>query len=87
MHDNNKYYFSEEEFDKILLDYHDSIGFTQRETHFDTLFFEKGILFKYCGRVAFRYPCIIEYCIAKKAEQDNEFLKNSNTWAEEALWA
>lgn len=74
MHLTNKYYLKSEEFDMLLNEYHSNIGFSVSETGFDKLFFDKGVLVRTELIVTFRYSCMIEYYIAKKAGQEPEFL-------------
>ena len=74
MHRTNKYYLKSEEFDMLLNEYHSTIGFSVSETGFDRLFFDKGVLVRTELIVTFRYSCMIEYYIAKKAGQEPEFL-------------
>jgi len=74
MHAMNQYYFTPEEFDELLQNYHKRIGFTVEDTHFDHLFFEKGILIKNYSGITFRYASLIEYYIAKIAKEDPKFL-------------
>lgn len=76
MDEQNKFYLSSEEFDSILLSYHADKGFSISETGFDSLFFKKGVLIRTELIVTFRYTCMIEYYLAKKAEQSPEFLKH-----------
>ena len=74
MHKNNRFYLSIDEFEELLSSYHEDKGFSVKETEFDTLFFRKGVLMQNEERVTFRYNCMIEYYLAKKAAQSSEFL-------------
>ncbi len=74
MHCTNNYYLKSEEFDMLLNKYHTTIGFSVSETGFDRLFFDKGVLVRTELIITFRYSCMIEYYIAKKAGQELEFL-------------
>lgn len=74
MNKENRFYLSDNEFDELVIKYHAYTGFSTNETHFDTLFFEKGVLIKYNNTTSFRYACMIEYYIAKKAGQEPDFL-------------
>lgn len=76
MYDNNRYYFTHDEFRQLAFTYHDEVGFSITDTKFDKLFFEKGILIQTEQIVSFRYTCMIEYYIAKKAEQNQTFLND-----------
>lgn len=75
MNEKNQFYLSSNEFDDILREYHCSKGFTIRETGFDKLFLNKGVLIQTELIVTFRYKCMIEYYLAKKAAQSQEFLE------------
>lgn len=75
MNEHNKFYLANEEFETLLQDYHSDIGFSVKETGFDTLFINKGVLIRTEFFVTFRYNCIIEYYLAKKAQQSHDFLE------------
>ena len=66
MDKNNRFYLSIDEFEELLSSYHEDKGFSVKETEFDTLFFQKGVLIKKEQLVTFRYNCMIEYYLAKK---------------------
>ena len=74
MDKNNQFYLSIDEFETLLSAYHADKGFSVRETEFDSLFFKKGVLIRTELVVTFRYNCMIEYYLAKKAAQSPEFL-------------
>ena len=74
MDKNNQFYLSIDEFETLLSAYHADKGFSVRETEFDSLFFKKGVLVRTELIVTFRYNCMIEYYLAKKAAQSPEFL-------------
>lgn len=76
MDDNNKFYLSIDEFDRITRKYHEEKGFTVSATKFDTLFFENGVLIRTDYIVAFRYNCMTEYYLAKRAAQSPDYLKH-----------
>ena len=76
MCNNNKFYFNEAEFDSILRNYHNELGYNIQETKFDTIFYEQGILYKYCNEISFRYSCFIEYFLAKHASNNIDFYNN-----------
>lgn len=75
MNQNNKYYFSFDEFLYILDEYHLKIGFTPSETGFGDIFFKNGVLIKSGEVVTFRYGFMVEYYLAKKAKEEPEFLR------------
>ncbi|URN82796.1 metallophosphoesterase [Acetobacterium wieringae] len=74
MKKNNRFYFSCLEFNQITLDYHKYHGFDLRSSQFNTLFFKKNILLQDDEKIKFRYSCMIEYLIAKKAKDNTDFL-------------
>lgn len=76
MDEQNKFYLEYAEFDDLLLRYHENIGFTVKETKFDTLFINNGVLIRTELIVTFRYNCMIDYYLAKKAEQSSGFLSH-----------
>ena len=76
MDNNNQFYLSIDEFEKLLSAYHTDKGFLVKETEFDSLFFKKGVLIRVESMVTFRYNCMIEYYLAKKAEQSPKFLRH-----------
>ena len=76
MDQNNKFCLSIDEFEEILSAYHADKGFSVKETEFDSLFFKKGVLIRTELMVTFRYNCMIEYYLAKKAAQSSEFLNH-----------
>ena len=73
MIENDRFYFSEEEFNKITEDYHSKKSFDLKGSRFDKIFFKKGILTKTNGDVAFRFECFIKYYTAKYATTNEEF--------------
>ena len=73
-HEKNEYFFTEQEFEEALYNYHQRLGFAVSETRFDKVFFENGALIRSCGHITFRYTCMVEYYLAKKAKEDPEFL-------------
>ena len=75
MNQNNRYYFTNDEFESIINEYHSKIGFTPNETGFGEIFFNNGVLIQSRGIVTFRYSCMVEYYLAKKAKDEPEFLK------------
>lgn len=74
MNDHNKFYMSIDDFEGILSKYHEERGFSVSDTKFNRIFFEKGVLVKTESIVTFRYNCMIEYYLAKKAQLSPEFL-------------
>lgn len=74
MDKNNKFFLYTNEFEDFLNAYHADKGFPLKETNFDSLFFNKGVLIRTDLIVAFRYNCMVEYYLAKKAMQSPEFL-------------
>lgn len=92
MNEQNKYFFTNEEFKELLDNYHKKIGFSVEETGFDTLFFSVGMLINFGNTITFRYSCIVEYYLAKKATTEPDFLsyiisdKNYLNYCDEILY-
>lgn len=70
----NRFTLSNEEFLSFLINYHKEKGFPSEDTKFETLFFEKGVLVQRNSTITFRYNCMSEYYLAKKASQSHDFL-------------
>ena len=60
----DEYFFTCDEFDEQVKEYHDKKGYTKSKTHFDTLFFEKNILCINGDCIFFSNTSIMEYCLA-----------------------
>ena len=75
MHCSNQFWFSQQQFEQHLQEYHVRKGWTIHDTQFDKLFFEKGIFFSSGEKIAFRYACIAHYFLAKLALKSNDFLE------------
>ena len=75
MHSNNRYYFTYSEFSDFVATYHQRKGFDIVESKFDQVFFNAGVLVRFDQIVRFRFNCMIEYYLAKKASQEPEFLE------------
>lgn len=72
MYENDKYYFEAEEFEKIVNEYHDALGFQKSKSKFDKIFFEKNILSASGSKVFFSNTGIMEYCFAYFATIDTK---------------
>lgn len=70
----NQYYFSKEEFDDFVYQYHKIKGYKGSETRFSTLFFEKGILSISDDNIVFSHTSILEFYLAEYARNNEEFL-------------
>ena len=70
----NRFHLSYQEFSDFVAEYHTRRGFDLVESKFDRLFFMNGILVRIDQIVRFRYNCMIEYYLAKKASDEPEFL-------------
>ncbi|SFR77936.1 metallophosphoesterase [Anaeromicropila populeti] len=75
MFQKNEYYFTKEEFDDYLYEYHKNKGYIESKSRFSVLFFEKGILSVFNDLVVFGYTSILEYYLAVHAKSNNEFLQ------------
>lgn len=70
----NEYYFSKEEFDEIVEEYHKVKGYKLSDSRFDILFLEKNIL-SYSGNyIVFSHTSFLEYFLAQYAYNNKEFL-------------
>ena len=76
MHENNRYYLTYNEFSDFVSTYHTRKGFDIVETKFNQVFFDNGVLVRTDQIVRFRFNCMIEYYLAKKASQEPAFLKH-----------
>lgn len=68
------YNISKNDFLTFTKDYHDKKGYSLRDSKFDKLFFEKGILVEYNNLVFFRFECLNDYYLAKYCQLNKEFL-------------
>lgn len=66
------YHTSEEEFFDFTKKYHDNKGYSLKDSKFDRIFFEKGILVLYEEKVFFRYDCLKDYYLAKYFESNRQ---------------
>lgn len=64
------YYFTLDEFDRIVEEYHSKKGFKKSQSKFDKIFFEKNILCINGDYVFFSNTSIMEYCLASYAVVD-----------------
>lgn len=76
MYKNNRYYLDEIKFYQFVKDYHTLKGYDIKDSKFNTLFFDKGILVNNNGCIYFRYECLIHYYLAKYCISNDEFFKN-----------
>jgi len=72
MVENNRFYFTKDEFWEITIEYHRMRGFDLKLSQFDTIFFDKNILVDTYGVISFRYQCMVEFYIAKRARKDRK---------------
>lgn len=68
----DEYYFTLDEFDNLVDEYHSKKGFKKSQSKFDVIFFEKNILCKNGDFVFFGNTSIMEYCIASYAVVDQK---------------
>ncbi len=74
MFEKNKYYFSREEFDNFVYQYHKTKGYKKSQSRFSTLFFEKGILSISDDNIVFSHTSILEFYLAEYVRNNDEFL-------------
>lgn len=68
------YSVSKDEFLEFTKEYHTKKGYILKDSRFDTLFFDKGILVEYDDLVFFRYECLNDYYLAKYCILNKDFL-------------
>lgn len=71
------YSVSKDEFLEFTKEYHTKKGYILKDSRFDTLFFDKGILVEYDDLVFFRYECLNDYYLAKYCILNKDFLCNN----------
>ena len=76
IHKTESYYLSKAEFVSFTVKYHERKAYDLKDSHFDQIFFDKGILVEYADKVFFRYECLIHYYLSKYCLTDQEFFKN-----------
>lgn len=74
MNKNDRFYLNNQEFQELLFSYHQKKLFDLNDTKFNQIFFDKGVLVRTTDFITFRYSCMVEYYLAKKAINDPEFL-------------
>ena len=70
----NEFYFSKEEFNDYIYQYHKIKGYKESESRFSTLFFEKGILSISDDNIVFSHTSILEFYLAEYARSNEKFL-------------
>ena len=75
LHSSNRYYMSKDEFTIFTIKYHENKGYELRNSKFDKLFFEKGILIEYNDNVFFRYECLAYYYLAKYCFKNRQYFE------------
>ncbi len=68
----DEYFFTRDEFDAVVDEYHNRKGFRKSHTKFDIIFFEKNILCNNGDYVFFSNTSIMEYCLASYATINQE---------------
>ncbi len=71
----DEYFFSVEEFNRMINNYHERKGYKLSESRFDKVFFEKNILTYYDDFVVFSHTSFLEYFLALEALNDTAFLE------------
>lgn len=70
----NEYFFTKDEFDEFVYEYHKAKGYKESDSKFSTLFFEKAILSISDGNVVFSHTSILEFYLAEYARNNEKFL-------------
>lgn len=73
IHLSPNYYLIKSDFDDFVKEYHDKKAYDIKDSKFDTIFFEKGILVEYDNKVFFRYECLVNYYLAKYCLSNNNY--------------
>lgn len=68
----DEYFFTVDEFNHLVDEYHNKKGFKKSQSKFDMIFFEKNILCVNGDYVYFSNTSIMEYCLASYAAVDQE---------------
>lgn len=76
MFQQNQYFFTKQEFNDFVYEYHMRKGYKVEDTRFDTLFIEKNILSYSNEYISFRHTSVFEYYLAFYAKNNKEFLDN-----------
>lgn len=74
MFEKNKYYFSREEFDDFVYQYHKDKGYKESDSKFSKIFFEKDILSISGDNIVFSHTSILEFYLAEYARSNSQFL-------------
>ena len=74
MFEKNEYYFSRQEFDDFVYQYHKTKGYIEQKSRFSTLFFEKGVLSISDDKIVFSHTSILEFYLAEYARNNEVFL-------------
>lgn len=74
MFEKNQYYFSQEEFNDFVNQYHKTKGYRETKSRFSTLFFEKGILSISDENIVFSHTSVLEFYLAEYARNNDQFL-------------
>lgn len=83
MYEKDSFSLSSDDFDSFALSYHDSKGYNIKESKFDSLFFEVGILQKDGDNVFFKYECYLHFFLAKYCDRKTvgaDWLLTSEKW-------
>lgn len=68
------YSLSKDDFVSFTQEYHRKKGYSLKDSRFDIIFFDKGILVEYNDFVFFRYECLNDYYLAKYCELNRNVL-------------
>lgn len=66
----DEYFFTVDEFNHLVDEYHNKMGFKKSQSKFDVIFFEKNIMYINGDYVCFSNTSIMEYCLATYATVD-----------------
>ncbi|MDD6626887.1 MAG: metallophosphoesterase [Lachnospiraceae bacterium] len=74
MFKNNRLYFTQEEFELFSINYHVLKGYKEKDSKFNTIFFEKNILSYSEEHIVFSHTSVLEFYLAVYAKEHSEFL-------------
>ncbi|MBD5148135.1 MAG: hypothetical protein HDT19_05065, partial [Oscillibacter sp.] len=75
MYSKDEYFFTQEEFEALVRNYHQQKGYRLSKSKFDTIFFEKNILSRFDENVFFSHTSFLEYFLALYALDHPDFLE------------
>ena len=75
MYKKDEYFFAKEEFDQVIQEYHEEMGFKKSDSNFDKIFLEKNILCYSGNLIFFANTSVLEFCLAYYAQVDENLYR------------